>query len=331
MKKICIIKLGADGDVIRTLPLARALKEKNPDSEITWITKGDIAELIEGNRYIDKIFVLPYNSDERFDELYNFDIDKEAVKIAVEIKADEKYGFYSEDDYPKAFNVGAEYYLNTFFDDEIKKKNKKTYQEMMFMAAELNYRKEYCAIELNEEERDFALDFSKGNYLHEDKLIGIHIGASSRWPSKAWSSEKIKEFIIKAKEKGYEVILFGGPNEASEHAALSQELERKLVRIYRNNPYNTKREFASLVSLCRVMICSDSFALHVSLALGKKTIGLFFVTSPDEVEDYGLLTKIISPKLYDFFPEKSNEYNEELVNSISSDEVLAAVDKAMKN
>ncbi|MEK6824550.1 MAG: hypothetical protein AABY02_01730, partial [Nanoarchaeota archaeon] len=59
-----------------------------------------------------------------------------------------------------------------------------------------------------------------------------------------------------------------------------------------------------------------------ALGLGKKTIALFFCTSPHEVEGYGLLHKIISPYLYDYFPERSNEYSERLVKSISAEQVL---------
>ena len=81
-------------------------------------------------------------------------------------------------------------------------------------------------------------------------------------------------------------------------------------------------EFASLVNKCNFMVCSDSFSLHMSLALKKPTIGLFFCTPPDEIESYGFLKKIISPMIYNFFPEKMDEYNENLVKSISPDEVL---------
>ena len=50
-----------------------------------------------------------------------------------------------------------------------------------------------------------------------------------------------------------------------------------------------------------------------------------FVTSPNEVEGYGLLKKITSPLLGDFFPERSDLYDEVLTNSISADEVLASI------
>ena len=63
----------------------------------------------------------------------------------------------------------------------------------------------------------------------------------------------------------------------------------------------------------------------IALALKKPTIGLFFCTSPHEVESYGLLHKIISPQIYDFFPERQDMYSEELMNSISADEVFNTV------
>ena len=74
------------------------------------------------------------------------------------------------------------------------------------------------------------------------------------------------------------------------------------------------------------MITVDSFALHVSLALKKQTIGFFFCITPNEIEDYGLLKKLTSPFLYDFFPEKMDVYDENLTKSISAEEVLSALE-----
>ncbi len=326
---IVIIKLGALGDVMRTTPIAEAIKKKYPESKITWVTKENALELLEGNPYIDKALFFPLQKEielDRFDLLYNFDIDKEAALLASEIKADKKYGFYLEGDYPVAFNPGAEYYLNTLFDDNLKKNNRKTYQEMMFDTAELSYNKEQPLIYLAEKDIEYASSFVRINNIDTEKLIGLHMGAGPRWPSKAWSKERIKEFIRKSKEKGYNILLFGGPDEKDKIFHLVNELKRDNLIIYHNNPNNSIKEFASLVNLCQKMVCSDSFSLHISLALNKPTVGLFFCTTPYEVEDYGLLKKIISP-LYDvFFPEMQNKYSEELVNSITVDKALEALE-----
>jgi len=325
MIKILIIKLGALGDVIRTTPILESIKEKYKDSEIYWLTKKESKEILENNSHINKILTLPYNENNIFDILYNFDIDEEATKLALNIKANKKYGFYYNDGYPSTFNLSAEYYLNTLFDDELKKNNKKTYQEMIFEVAELPYKKQLTMIYLNENDKKYAQDFIGKNNIKNRNLIGIHIGASSRWPSKSWHESKIKEFIKKLIEKNYNIILFAGLNEKDKQEKIIRELNNEGINICYNDPSNSMKQFASLVGLCKIVVCSDSFALHVSLALKIKTIVLFFCSSPDEIEGYGKLKKVVSPLLYNFFPERMNEYDEELVNSISVEEVLNAI------
>lgn len=330
--KIIIIKLGAAGDVVRTTPVLFALKEKYPESEITWITKPDSAPLIEGNPKINKILAIPLKAGDSFgafDILYNFDMEKEAITLANIINADKKYGFYDNQGYPAAFNLGAEYYLNTLFDDELKKSNRKTYQQMMFEAAELPYKHQPCEIFISQEDKEYAEKFAKDNKITDfSKLIGINMGASPRWPSKAWSEEKLKEFISLAIKKRYGILLFGGPDEIQRHEKFVSEMEAKGIKIFRNNPKDSKKQFASLINLCSKMICSDTLALHLSLALKKPAIGLFFCTSPYEVEGYGLLKKLVSPMLEKFFPEKMDQFSKELVNSISAEQVLKAVESA---
>lgn len=327
--KICLIKLGADGDVLRTLPLAKALHDEFEGAEITWITRGDVATLLEGLPYIQKIVQLTdvvQIEQEEFDSLYNFDTETEALELAGKIKAKKKYGFYSEGGYPAAYNAGSEYYLNTMFDDELKKSNKKTYQEMMFEIAELPFRKERCALVLTGEDKGYAEKFIETNKLQGKKIIGIHMGAGTRWPSKAWHPQQVQEFIVLVKQRGWEVLLFGGPNEVEKHEQLAEELKKKGIEVYHNNPRNTKRDFAALVSVCAAFICGDSFSLHVALGLGVKTVALFFITSPAEVETYDLGKKLIAPKLYEFFPEQSDQYHEALVKSISAEDVMRAVE-----
>ena len=320
--KICIIKLGALGDVIRTIPLLEAIKEKYPDSEITWITRKSSLNILETNPHINNILLMPASSDKKFDILYNFDIEEDAITLASKINADKKYGFFSQDNYPSAFNFSAEYYLNTLFDDDIKKTNNKTYQEMMFNAAELGWKKQKINIYLTEKDRDYAKDFFDKNNLKAGEVIGIHIGSSPRWPSKSWHESRIIEFIKKIMHGNCNILLLAGPDDIEKQKNILKQLKKENMLIATQDPFCTVRQFSSLVSFCKTIVCSDSLALHVSLALNKPTIGLFFCTSPNEVEGYGLLTKIVSPLLKDFFPEKSDQYNEKLVNSIPVDEVM---------
>ena len=330
MEKIAIIKLGALGDVVRTLPLLKAIKKKYPLSEITWVTKRESLEIVEKAKEVDKIKILPCEIKDKFDILYSLDIEEEAIKKANEINAEQKYGFYYDSGYPAVFNLEAEYYLNTLFDDELKKKNRKTYQEMIFMACELNFDKEHYSLLPDESGRKYASKFFKENNLSISETIGIHIGSSSKWPSKKWARERIIEFCEKISKNGGDVLLFGGAGEKEELDIIMDILKSKNIKAVSNNPHNTMEEFISLVNLCSLIICSDSLSLHISISLMKPTIGLFFCTSPHEIEGYGLLHKEVSEKLEEFFPERMNEYNEELVKSISSERVVNSVEKMKK-
>jgi ADP-heptose:LPS heptosyltransferase len=328
--KIIIIKLGAKGDVVRTLPIAQQLKKLHQDATLTWVTKAESKELLETIPYIDRLDVIPYETNEVFDALYNFDIEEDATTCAQKINARKKFGFFKDESYVRAFNIGGEYYLNTLFDDDTKKENVKTYQEMMFETAEIPFSNEHAEIVLTLQDIQYAKEFIQSNGFEGKKIIGIHMGASPRWPSKIWHPDRVKEFVRKAHERGYAIILFGGPNESDKLSLLKKEIPSASDLIAINNPFNTDREFASLVACCNVIVCSDSFALHVALALKRPTVGLFFCTPPNEVEGYGFLRKIVSPLFEKFFPEKMDEYDESLTKSIMSDEVLHVIEECTK-
>jgi lipopolysaccharide heptosyltransferase III len=327
--KILIVKLGALGDVVRTLPLAKALKQKHPESEIVWLTKSNAKSILENNPNIDKIYSTEETIQDSFDKLYNFEIDEEATELISTIKTEEKFGFYNEEGFPTAFNLGAEYYLNTLFDDELKRENKKTYQEMMFMAAEMPYEKHHEGIYLTEEEKKYGEEFSNKNNLSNKHIIGINIGSSSRWPSKKLHEEILIELVIKLQEQEKSIILLGGPNEIEYIEKIYNKIKGN-ANIYKNNPANTMKEFTSIINICDEIICGDTLALHISLALKKPTTGLFFCTPHAEVEDYNLLKKIVSPKFYEFFPERMDQYDDELVKSISSEQILNTLEQPIK-
>ncbi len=325
MEKILIIKLGALGDVVRTLPIAEALHKKFPSSQITWVTKPNAVEIFNNNPFIKKVQSIPFQSSEEFTKLFNFDIENEATELAIKIKAKEKFGFYSDSNFPMAFNTGSEYYINTIFDDQLKKANKKTMQEMMFDVAELKYEKILPKIYLTQKEVLTGKEFISKNNI-KSKIIGIHIGGGGeRWPSKEWHLDKIVELIKELKKHNLEILVFGGPNEIKKIEIVKDKLKKDNIKILTNNPHNTIREFCLLINICDNVVTMDSFSMHIATALNKEVVSLFFCTPSVEVESYGLIKKITSPLLFDFFPERMDQYDETLVNSIKVKQVLDAL------
>jgi heptosyltransferase-2 len=56
---------------------------------------------------------------------------------------------------------------------------------------------------------------------------------------------------------------------------------------------NPVRLFAAIVAACGVVVAGDTLAMHLSLALGRRTIVLFGPTSAAEIEMYGLGEKVV--------------------------------------
>lgn len=56
--KILIIKIGAIGDVVMTLPLLRALRSQHPDARIDWLSGSLVAQLIQSTQLIDHLYTL---------------------------------------------------------------------------------------------------------------------------------------------------------------------------------------------------------------------------------------------------------------------------------
>jgi heptosyltransferase-2 len=326
-EKILIIKLGARGDVLRTTCILKPLRKKYSNPHITWLVKEESKPLLENNFLIDKILI--YNQEsilrlafEKFDVVYCLEIDTPSTLLANLVNANKKYGYYFDKfGHTSAFNKPAESYLNKALSDHLKKL-KQTYQEMIFKVAEIPYNKEIYILNLTEKEKNFSKEFMKKHNLKEtDKILGINMGSAPRWPSKKWANEKILEFIKKVdKETNYKIILLCGPNEKRLQKKILNNLKKSKIKIITNNPDNTMKEFIATVNICDTIITSDTLTLHVAIALKKKIIALFFCTPPYEIEDHSLIKKITSPLLEKYM--LSDELHEDLINSISVEEVL---------
>ncbi len=85
-------------------------------------------------------------------------------------------------------------------------------------------------------------------------------------------------------------LLLGGPAERERNDRLKARVQ---VPLLDPGCDNTVRHFAALLSHCDVVVTGDTLAMHLSLALGKRTVVLFGPTSAAEIELYGLGEKVV--------------------------------------
>lgn len=321
---ILVIKLGAIGDVIRTTSILRGLKDKYKDCTIGWVTKKESFGVLKNNDMIKNIFLIENMEDElkvkEYELIINLDDDKNACKLAAKIKHKELIGAYLKNEkriYTENsslwFDMGLISKYGKKKADELKAKNKKTYQEIIYKIINLEYKKQEPILILNNDELSFGQNFAgKNNIKNDDLVIGINTGAGGRWQDKKLSVEETAELIDKLNNtlknskgifgaqkiskkfsseiKNAKLLLFGGPEEKERNEKIKSSIKTKIIDAGCNN---SLMEFASLVNLCNILVASDSLALHIGVALKKKIVSFFYPTSSNEIELYGRGIKIV--------------------------------------
>jgi len=300
VKKILVVKCRAQGDVLRTTALLPGLKRKYPQSFISWLVDPESVELLAHNPFLDRIHsytledIMPLLV-EKFDLLISLDKEPASTSLAQKISAAQKMGFgMNEYGNLAIFNKAAEYAHRLGVDDNLKFfENKKTYQEIIAEAAEIDYKKDEYVFVLQEEVRRKAQDFFKKHRISQSKLaIGLNTGAGTKFETKQWPEEHFLRLSrdLKTKLKA-NVFLLGGVREKEMNRALEKKSK---FAVYDTGHDNSLLEFAGFISLMDLVVCSDTLGMHLAIALKKKVVALFGSTCPQEIDLYGRGAKLFS-------------------------------------
>ncbi|MCH7774229.1 MAG: glycosyltransferase family 9 protein [Bacteroidetes bacterium] len=331
--KILIIKLDAIGDVLRTTSILPPLKQKYPDSYITWCTKKNARALFSGNNYVDEIITLEEDAQfrliaEEFDIVINLDSSKMSSAIATSAKGKEKMGFVLNEKgsvIPKS--AEADYWLQmSAFDDE-KRKNQKTYQQIIYDVAALESKIAHPILNVTDELLKLKKSqLVKNGFNPKLKTFGLNVGVGTKWPNKGWPIENWIGLTKLIKDEKLNIFLLGGPDEQKTMRTLSKQF----IFLINTGFDNNIKEFAAIVNLCDVVITADTFALHVAAAAGKKIIAMFGPTSMAEVELYENGIKLHSTEECNCFYNKTCTESVSCMQKLSADEVYSALCSLIK-
>ncbi|MFH1367809.1 MAG: glycosyltransferase family 9 protein [Elusimicrobiota bacterium] len=298
-KKILIIKLNAMGDVLRTTFLLPGLKIKFPKSDITWITDAVSVPILENNPRVDRVLpfdknIFKYLAANRFDHVINLDLSPESLSLAGLALSRNKIGFMLDNSRKiLCSNTAAKHWLEMSAFDDVKKKNRKTYQYWMSKIAGLKRADYEIYTPLVRSSVLKAKTFARKHGLAGKTVIGINPGAGKRWKLKKWTDRGSIAVIKNLASRGFKVVLYGGCEEKELIASLIRRSGRKAISAGTGNSIT---DFFALLGLCDVVITGDTLALHAGLGLKKKVIGIFGPTSSAEIEMYKRGIKVVTPK-----------------------------------
>jgi len=335
-QRLLIVKLDAAGDVLRSTSILPAFKKNNPALAVWWVTENSSKPLLERNPYIDLLLgvdpALPgLLGATSFSRAYNFDMGRKAAAILAMANSPVKKGFgLSPEGAVTPLDPSAETWFEMGIFDDAKRANQRTYQDHLFQLGGLTYAGEEPQLVLTDKERHWASAFAQKKKLSRfKKILGFNIGSGGRWPMKRWRLDGFARLAraVKKRHPAVGILLYGGPEERDLMPELSEKLKGLVLP---TGTENTLRQFASLVGLADVMVTGDTLALHVSIALRKRTVAYFGPTSDAEIDLYGRGEKVVPRSPCQCYYQNQCTQKVSCMDHLKEEDMLAAVERQLK-
>lgn len=336
--RICIIKLGALGDVVRTLCILPELHRKHPNLSVTWVSMPNGCRMIAGHRMIDR--VLPFNAltamtlaHEQFDIVISLDKEPEPCALAMSLRAGEKLGFgLGSHGKPVPLNPEAIPFFELGLSDELKfRSNTRSYPQLVHEAMGLTWRGQRYELPRNEKAFDrMRTHLVDLGWSPQRQTLGVNVGAGKTFANKMWPAAKSATLIrdLLRDESEIQVLLLGGGDERT----LIDEIKHLIPgepRLIDPGSDHDEPSFVALIDLCDVTFSGDTMAMHAALALGKGVVVLFGPTCEQEIELYGQGEKLIAHVPCGPCYKRRCDHADACINALDTDTALAAVRRVL--
>ncbi len=272
-KKILLTRMKYIGDVVLTTPVIKTLREAFPDSYIAYLGDSNAVSLLEHNPNLDEIIPFDFSKDSvlyqmnmyagLFSRHFDLSIDlfsnprsallTYATRAKVRIGGDSKTR-------GKLYTVRIR--------DDGKPKSAIDYHYQSLKPVGVQPKHFTTEIFLTEQEKTEARNILSANGINVDrKIVALHPGGT--WPAKLWQKEKFAELARALSQKDISVILSGGSNDNEVTGYVRTHSNAVTLG---NVPLRT---VAAVYSQCNALVSNDCGVMHISVAVGTPTVGIF--------------------------------------------------------
>ena len=342
-ERILIVRLGAIGDVIRTLPALRALRVNLPKAFIAWVVEDRAASLLLNHPDLDEVFVLPRKDWQR--SPLSLGTLKQVRAFFLKLRA-RRFGYVL--DFQGLFKSGLVSYFsggqirigygrpfskegNRFFSTRhvfLPTENINRVEKNLLLVKSLGLTIEDHAPIIPISAQDEAVaDSIVGTGLQEQPRLRvvIHPGSSPQTPYKRWDYRRYAQLadnIIRQFEA--KVFFTAGKDEL--------QLLRKIIDLMGESEWvvcdtKTLTELAAVIRKCDVYVGNDTAPMHLAAFVGTPVIALFGPTDPTENSPFGKGPSIVIRKDVLCNPCRNRSCdNLVCMDAINVDEVIKALE-----
>ena len=305
--RILIVKTAGLGDVLRTTALLPALHRQFDNVSVTWITSEDAKPLLYRNHLITRVAAPSdcLGGSSGFDWVLSLDEDSDLANFAAAFSTPRFSGIYADHDGTLRYTPDLAPWFGMGLlrpsekggllqANEEKRNNTRSYEELLYDCLGLFPPVERSQLELSScsllKMRRWLMSVFDGN----PKLLGLNSAAGTRWKHKTLPEAKTASVIAEILNRSsLRIVLLGGPQEEARNTRIAYLANDKNVVCA---PAGLSLDdFSALVSLCSVVLSSDSLAMHIAISLEIPTVAFFGPTSASEIRLSDIGKKVETP------------------------------------
>ncbi|HWQ57112.1 MAG TPA: glycosyltransferase family 9 protein [Bryobacteraceae bacterium] len=269
---ILVVRLGAMGDIVHTLPAVASLKHSFPGSRLTWVVEPQWAPLLEGNPFVDRVALLNRDSPgaifescrelrtERYDMAVDFQGLIKSALVASVARPERIYGFHQSQVREK---LAALVYSNKTMSRSVHVVDK-----ALDLAADAGAGTTVKKFPLPSGRQESPLP--GGPFVLACPLAG--------WRSKQWPPEYYGELAVRLRNELGVTLVVDGPASAAGALAAAGDAFRH---------FSCLPGLLYAIRRAAAVVGGDSGPLHLAAALGKPGVAIFGPTDPARNGPYG--------------------------------------------
>jgi lipopolysaccharide heptosyltransferase I len=344
MERILIIKFGAVGDVVHTLPVLETLRQCFPKARLGWAVEEAASPILEGNPALSDLVLLERKKTRG---------GSGPAYFGRWIRALRQRGYDTVLDPHNLFKSG----LIAFASGAALRVGFKKLREGNFIF--MNRRVEPAphhrhAVEkylsllgpLGVQESQWVLRFPMfwdsdveewvGRYWREqgfakgktmsETVVAVNPGAN--WPSKRWLPERYAQVAERlTKDLGVRILILWGPGERP----LADRIARAMSGTPVIAPETNLKQLMALIKRCRMLILGDTGPLHIAAALGIPSVALYGPSDPARNGPYGEGHAIVRSPIPPATHWQKKEIGNHWMDAISVESVYEAAVSLLKD